>query len=87
VVGCDGIRSFNPPRPPGLPFPRRPEPGARSLLADLILDGLPMTDAYGDLSDRGMLLVFPVPGRLLPGWCSMTTPRAEVPVEEPVHPG
>ena len=29
------------------------------MLADLHLDGLPMTDAYGDLSDRGMLLVFP----------------------------
>jgi len=57
LVGCDGLRSFV-RQAAGLPFPGAPNPGA-VLLADLHLDGLPMTDAYGDLSDRGMLLVFP----------------------------
>ena len=57
LVGCDGLRSFV-RQAAGLPFPGAPNPGS-VLLADLHLDGLPMTDAYGDLSDRGMLLVFP----------------------------
>ena len=52
-----GLRSFV-RQAAGLPFPGAPNPGS-VLLADLYLDGLPMTDAYGDLSDRGMLLVFP----------------------------
>ena len=53
------------------------------LLADLFLDGLPMTDAYGDLSDRGMLLVFP----FRDGSCRVVLydyARAEVPVTAPV---
>ena len=56
----------SPGRPPGLPFPGSPNPGS-VLLADLFLDGLPMTDAYGDLSDRGHAAGVPVPGRLVPG--------------------
>ena len=62
--------------------PARPNPGS-VLLADLFLDGLPMTDAYGDLSDRGMLLVFP----FRDGSCRVVLydyARAEVPVTEPV---
>ncbi len=53
------------------------------LLADLFLDGLPMTDAYGDLSDRGMLLMFP----FRDGSCRVVLydyARADVPVTEPV---
>jgi len=65
LAGCDGIRSFT-RRATGLPFPGAPNPGS-VLLADLFLDGLPMTDAYGDLSDRGMLPGVPVPGWLVPG--------------------
>ena len=57
VVACDGIRSFV-RQALGVPFPGFPNPGSVTL-ADLYLDGLPMTDAYGDLSDGGMLLVFP----------------------------
>ena len=64
VVGCDGIRSFT-RQAAGLPFPGAPNPGS-VLLADLFLDGLPMTDAYGDLSDRGMAAGVPLPGRLVP---------------------
>ena len=81
VVGCDGIRSFT-RQAAGLPFPGAPNPGS-VLLADLFLDGLPMTDAYGDLSDRGMLLVFP----FRDGSCRVVLydySRAEVPVTEPV---
>jgi len=81
VVGCDGIRSFT-RQAAGLPFPGAPNPGS-VLLADLFLDGLPMTDAYGDLSDRGMLLVFP----FRDGSCRVVLydyARAEVPVTEPV---
>ncbi len=81
AVGCDGIRSFT-RQAAGLPFPGAPNPGS-VLLADLFLDGLPMTDAYGDLSDRGMLLVFP----FRDGSCRLVLydyARAGVPVTEPV---
>ena len=60
VVACDGVRSFV-RQALDVPFPGFPNPGSVTL-ADLHLDGLPMTDAYGDLSDRGMLLVFPFRG-------------------------
>ena len=81
LAGCDGIRSFT-RQAAGLPFPGAPNPGS-VLLADLFLDGLPMTDAYGDLSDRGMLLVFP----FRDGSCRVVLydyARADVPVTEPV---
>src|SRR5216683_1479806 len=81
VVGCDGIRSLT-RQAAGLPFPGAPNPGS-VLLADLFLDGLPMTDAYGDMSDRGMLLVFP----FRDGSCRVVLydyARAGVPVSEPV---
>ncbi|MEU5884730.1 FAD-dependent monooxygenase [Spirillospora sp. NPDC047279] len=57
AVGCDGIRSFV-RETSEIPFPGFPNPGSVSL-ADVHLDGLPMDDAYGELTDRGMLLVFP----------------------------
>ena len=66
----------------GRPFPGAPNPGS-VLLADLFLDGLPMTDAYGDLSDAGMLLVFP----FRDGSCRVVLydyARADVPVTQPV---
>src|SRR5580704_236571 len=81
LAGCDGIRSFT-RQAAGLPFPGAPNPGS-VLLADLFLDGLPMTDAYGDLSDRGMLLMFP----FRDGSCRVVLydyARAEVPVTAPV---
>src|SRR5580693_4837836 len=81
LAGCDGIRSFT-RQAAGLPFPGAPNPGS-VLLADLFLGGLPMTDAYGDLSDRGMLLVFPFRN----GSCRVVLydySRADVPVTEPV---
>jgi 2-polyprenyl-6-methoxyphenol hydroxylase-like FAD-dependent oxidoreductase len=81
VVGCDGIRSFV-RQTLDIPFPGAPNPGS-VILADLHLDGLPMTDAYGDLSDNGMLLVFP----FRDGSCRAVLydyARAEVPVSEPV---
>ena len=81
VVGCDGIRSFV-RQTLEIPFPGAPNPGS-VMLADLRLDGLPMTDAYGDLSDNGMLLVFP----FRDGSCRTVLydyARADVPVTEPV---
>lgn len=81
LAGCDGIRSFT-RQAAGLPFPGAPNPGS-VLLADLFLDGLPMTDACGDLSDRGMLLVFP----FRDGSCRVVLydyARAGVPVTDPV---
>ena len=84
VVGCDGIRSFT-RQAAGLPFPGVPNPGS-VLLADLFLDGLPMTDAYGDLSDQGMLLVFP----FRDGSCRVVLydyARADVPGDRAGHPG
>ncbi len=81
VVGCDGIRSFV-REALEIPFPGFPNPGSVTL-ADLYLDGLPMTDAYGDLSERGMLLVFP----FRDGSCRVVLydyERAEAPVSEPV---
>ncbi len=81
VVGCDGVRSFV-REAAGLPFPGAPNPGS-VILADLYLDGLPMTDAYGDLSGQGMLLVFP----FRDGSCRLVLydyTRAGVPVTEPV---
>ncbi len=81
VVGCDGIRSFV-RHSLGMPFPGAPNPGS-VLLADLHLDELPMTDAYGDLSENGMLLVFP----FRDGSCRTVLydySRADVPVTEPV---
>jgi 2-polyprenyl-6-methoxyphenol hydroxylase-like FAD-dependent oxidoreductase len=81
LVGCDGTRSLV-RQSAGLPFPGAANPGA-VLLADLFLDELPMTDAYGDLSDRGMMLVFP----FRDGSCRLVLydfARADVPVTEPV---
>jgi 2-polyprenyl-6-methoxyphenol hydroxylase-like FAD-dependent oxidoreductase len=81
LAGCDGIRSFT-RQAAGLTFPGAPNPGS-VLLADLFLDGLPMTDAYGDQSDRGMLLVFP----FRDGSCRVVLydyARADVPAAEPV---
>jgi hypothetical protein len=80
-VACDGIRSFVRDSL-GIPFPGAANPGS-VILADLHLDGLPMTDAYGDLSQRGMLLVFP----FRDGSCRLVLydyARAEAPVTEPV---
>ena len=48
AVACDGVRSFVRDAI-GMPFPGFPNPGS-VILADLHLDGLPMTSAYGDLS-------------------------------------
>jgi 2-polyprenyl-6-methoxyphenol hydroxylase-like FAD-dependent oxidoreductase len=81
VVGCDGIRSFVRDSL-GIPFPGAANPGA-VILADLYLDGLSMSDAYGDLSDRGMMLVFP----FRDGSCRLVLydyARADQPVTEPV---
>lgn len=57
LVACDGIRSFV-RRALEVPFPGFPNPGSVSL-ADVRLDGLALTDSYGELTDEGMLLVFP----------------------------
>jgi 2-polyprenyl-6-methoxyphenol hydroxylase-like FAD-dependent oxidoreductase len=81
LVGCDGTRSFV-REAVGLPFPGAPNPGS-VILADLFLDGLPMTDSYGDLSEGGMLLVFP----FRDGSCRLVLydfARAGVPAAEPV---
>ena len=81
VVGCDGIRSFVRDSQ-GIPFPGAANPGS-VILADLYLDGLSMSDAYGDLSDRGMMLVFP----FRDGSCRLVLydyARADAPVTEPV---
>lgn len=81
VVGCDGIRSFV-RESLAVPFPGAANPGS-VILADLYLDGLGMTDAYGDLSERGMVLVFPYRD----GSCRLVLydyARAEVPVTEPI---
>jgi 2-polyprenyl-6-methoxyphenol hydroxylase-like FAD-dependent oxidoreductase len=81
AVACDGIRSAV-RQALGVPFPGFPNPGSVTL-ADLYLDGLPMTDAYGDLSDAGMLLVFP----FRDGSCRAVLYdylRAQAPVDEPV---
>jgi 2-polyprenyl-6-methoxyphenol hydroxylase-like FAD-dependent oxidoreductase len=81
LVGCDGIRSFVRDSL-GIPFPGAANPGS-VILADLYLDRLAMTDAYGDLSDRGMMLVFP----FRDGSCRLVLydyARADAPVTEPV---
>ncbi len=81
AVGCDGIRSFVRDTI-GMPFPGFPNPGS-VILADLHLDGLPMTSAYGDLSSDGMLLMFP----FRDGSCRVVLydyARADVAVTEPV---
>ena len=81
LVGCDGIRSFVRDSL-GIPFPGAANPGS-VILADLYLDRLAMTDAYGDLSDRGMMLVFP----FRDGSCRLVLydyARAGAPVTEPV---
>ncbi len=81
VVGCDGIRSFVRDSL-GIPFPGAANPGS-VILADLYLDGLSMSDAYGDLSDRGMMLVLP----FRDGSCRLVLydyARADAPVTEPV---
>jgi 2-polyprenyl-6-methoxyphenol hydroxylase-like FAD-dependent oxidoreductase len=57
VVGCDGVHSLV-RESAGLPFPGSANPGSVTL-ADLRLDGLPMTTAYGEMSAEGMVLVFP----------------------------
>jgi 2-polyprenyl-6-methoxyphenol hydroxylase-like FAD-dependent oxidoreductase len=81
VVGCDGVRSYV-REAIGMPFPGFPNPGS-VILADLCLDGLPMTSAYGDLSKGGMLLMFPFRN----GTCRLVLydyARADVAVTEPV---
>ncbi|WP_433324145.1 FAD-dependent monooxygenase [Spirillospora sp. CA-294931] len=81
VVGCDGIRSFV-RESLSVPFPGFPNPGSVSL-ADVTVEGLRMDRAYGELSDRGMLLVFPYRD----GSCRVVLydySRAGLPVEEPV---
>jgi 2-polyprenyl-6-methoxyphenol hydroxylase-like FAD-dependent oxidoreductase len=81
AVGCDGVRSFV-REAIGMPFPGFPNPGS-VILADLLLDGLPMTSAYGDLSKAGMLLMFPFKN----GSCRVVLydyARADLAVTEPV---
>jgi len=81
VVGCDGVRSMVRDSA-GIAFPGFANPGS-VILADLTLDGLPMTNAYGDLSGGGMLLMFP----FRDGSCRVVLydyARADVPVTEPV---
>jgi hypothetical protein len=66
----------------GIPFPGAENPGS-VILADLALDGLPMDDTYGELTPRGLLLVYP----MRDGTCKVVLydhSRAEVPVTEPV---
>jgi 2-polyprenyl-6-methoxyphenol hydroxylase-like FAD-dependent oxidoreductase len=80
-VGCDGVRSFV-REAIAVPFPGFPNPGS-VILADLRLDGLPMTSADGDLSKSGMLLMFPFRN----GSCRVMLydfARADVAVTEPV---
>ncbi len=81
AVACDGVHSFV-REAIGVPFPGHPNPGS-VILADLHLDGLPMTRAYGDLSRGGMLLMFP----FRQGSCRVVLydyARADVPITEPV---
>jgi 2-polyprenyl-6-methoxyphenol hydroxylase-like FAD-dependent oxidoreductase len=81
LVACDGIRSFV-RQSLGIPFPGAENPGS-VILADLTLDGLPMDDTYGDLTRRGLLLVYPMRN----GTCKVVLydySRAELPVTEPV---
>lgn len=81
AVACDGVRSFV-RGATGVPFPGFANPGS-VILADLHLDGLPMTSAYGDQSRDGMLLMFPFRN----GSCRVVLydyARANVPAAEPV---
>ena len=81
VVGCDGLRSSI-RQCLHMPFPGAPNPGSVAL-ADIFLDGLPMTDAYGENTDTGLLLVFP----FRDGSCRVVLydyARGDVPVTEPV---
>jgi 2-polyprenyl-6-methoxyphenol hydroxylase-like FAD-dependent oxidoreductase len=81
VVGCDGLRSTV-RESLRVPFPGYPNPGSVAL-ADVFLDGLPMTDTYGEITDTGLLLVFP----FRDGSCRVVLydyARAETPVTEPV---
>jgi 2-polyprenyl-6-methoxyphenol hydroxylase-like FAD-dependent oxidoreductase len=81
LVGCDGVHSLV-RESAAVPFPGVPNPGT-VVLADLYLDGLPMTDAYGDLSGGGLLLVFPYRD----GSCRVVLydyARADVPTDQPV---
>jgi 2-polyprenyl-6-methoxyphenol hydroxylase-like FAD-dependent oxidoreductase len=81
AVGCDGLRSTV-RQCLGIPFPGVPNPGSVTL-ADVFLDGLPMTDAYGEITDAGLLLVFP----FRDGSCRVVLydyARGDVPVTEPV---
>ncbi|MBO0786258.1 MAG: FAD-dependent monooxygenase, partial [Actinobacteria bacterium] len=81
AVGCDGIRSFV-RESLRIPFPGAPNPGS-VILADLHVDGLPADRAHGELSQRGMLLVFP----FRDGSARVVLydySRAAVPVTEPV---
>jgi 2-polyprenyl-6-methoxyphenol hydroxylase-like FAD-dependent oxidoreductase len=81
LVACDGVRSFV-RESAGIPFPGIHNPGSVTL-ADVHLDGLPMDSAYGDLSQEGMVLVFP----FRDGSCRVVLydySRADVPVTEPV---
>ncbi len=81
VVGCDGLHSTV-RESMGMPFPGAANPGSVAL-ADVFLDGLPMTDAHGEITDSGLLLVFP----FRDGSCRVVLydySRATVPVSEPV---
>ena len=81
LVGCDGVHSLARERA-GLSFPGIANPGSVSL-ADLYLSGLPMDSAYGDMSNAGMLLVFPFKD----GSCRVVLydyARADADVTEPV---
>jgi hypothetical protein len=81
VVGCDGTRSFV-REAVGIPFPGAANPGS-VILADLHLSGLGMGDAHGELSQAGMLLVFP----FRDGACRVVlydSARASAGVDEPV---
>lgn len=81
VVGCDGLRSTV-RESMKIPFPGAANPGSVAL-ADIFLDGLPMTDAYGEITDTGLLLVFP----FRDGSCRVVLydySHAEVPVSRPV---
>lgn len=81
VIGCDGLRSTV-RESAEIPFPGAANPGSVAL-ADVFLDGLPMTDTHGENTDAGLFLVFP----FRDGSCRVVLydySRAEVPVSEPV---
>jgi 2-polyprenyl-6-methoxyphenol hydroxylase-like FAD-dependent oxidoreductase len=81
VVACDGAHSLV-RESLRIPFPGAPNPGS-VILADLFLDGLPAGEAYGDLSERGVLLVLPFRDGSVRA-ILYDYARAEVPTTEPV---